>query len=52
MKNQNFVVEVINDEQRIYVVRDLQGRVIKVCSDSSELAQFFDDVKFEVKSHE
>lgn len=46
MKNLNFVVEVINDESRIYVIRDVQGRVIKVCSDSSELAQFFHDVEF------
>lgn len=46
MKNQNFVVEVINDESRIYVIRDLQGRVIKVCSDTAELAQFFDKVEF------
>lgn len=46
MKNQNFVVEVINDESRIYVIRDLQGRVIKVCSDSQELAQFFNDLEF------
>ena len=47
MKNQNFVVEVINDESRIYVIRDLQGRVIKVCPDTESLAQFFSDIKFE-----
>ena len=47
MKNQNFVVEVINDESRIYVIRDLQGRVVKVCQDAESLAQFFTDVKFE-----
>lgn len=45
MKNQNFVVEVISDESRIYVIRDLQGRVVKVCNDSAELAQFFDSVE-------
>lgn len=48
MKNLNYVVEVIQDgENRLFVIRDVQGRVIKVCSNSGELATFFDDVKFE-----
>ena len=46
MKNQNFVVEVINDGNKIFVIRDLPGRVVKVCQDTAELAQFFDSVEF------
>lgn len=45
--NQNFVVECIKDEDsKIFVVRDLQGRVIKVCKSPDELATFFANVEF------
>lgn len=48
MKNQNFVVEAIKDgDNKMFVIRDIQGRVIKVCSEASELATFFDELKFE-----
>lgn len=48
MKNQNFVVEVIkDDDNKIFVIRDLQGRVIKVCADADGLATFFNELKFE-----
>lgn len=49
MKNQNFIVEVIKkDDSKIYVIRNIQnGAVIKVCDDSTALAEFFNDLKFE-----
>ena len=47
MKNQNFVVECIKDEDcKIFVIRDLQGRVIKVCNTPDELTTFFSNVEF------
>lgn len=47
MKNQNFVVEVIKDEDnKMFVIRNLQGQVIKVCIDPDELATFFNEVEF------
>ena len=48
MKNQNFVVEAIKDgDNKLFVIRDVQGRVIKLCNDSDELASFFNELKFE-----
>ena len=48
MKNQNFVVEAIKDgDNKMFVIRDLQGRVIKLCAEADELVTFFDELKFE-----
>lgn len=47
MKNLIYLVEVINDDSKLFVVRDPQGaKVIKVCKSTDELAQFFNDVEF------
>ena len=48
MKNQNFVVEAFKDrDNKFFVIRDLQGKVIKVCVEANELATFFDELIFE-----
>lgn len=47
MKNQNFVVEVIKDEvNKMFVIRNFQGQVIKLCSDPVDIVTFFNEVEF------
>lgn len=51
LKSANFVVELIEDKEgkRQYVIRLAQnGYPLKIVSSPEELAQFFDDFKFEV----
>ena len=47
MKNQNFVVEILeNDGDRKYIIRQMNGQPVKIVSSSDELATFFNDFQF------